>query len=158
MPNSELLQRVLETACERYGLVGFSANDNVMSVEAGLDPQGGLSAIALYTQSIWRQMGLGINDLYNLTDDDDGRDDGFPWVIVEDEDALFGHSVILRDTPDIPLSMFFMITDFALEHLAVTARLSMSMDVDEDEDIIVDFTHIMESLTPEVAPDVRLSL
>lgn len=154
--SQKAIDAVLRNACTRFGLSGFTVNQNAVPVEVGIDPQGGLPAIAMYTHHIWRKLGYVLNDLYQIDDDEEGRDDGFPWVLEEDPDALFGQRVEFRENAYIPLSLFLMTLDYSVEHMAVATRLSLSLD--NDEPIMVEFSTLIESLVPEEKPNVSLQL
>lgn len=145
----DLVSRVLTTACSRYGIIGFSANDEPLPVDLMAEPDGALAPIALYARNTWRNMGFVVNDLYDLSgdDDDDGRDDGFPLVLEEDDDALFGWRVVSRAMPDLPISMFLMALDFTVERIALEARLAQSLD--DDKLVVVNLRDLIEPLAPQ---------
>lgn len=146
----DLVSRVLSAACSRYGIIGFSANDEPIPVDLTAEPDGAFPPIAVYARSTWRSMGFVVNDLYDLSgddDDDDGRDDGFPLILEEDEDALFGWRVTSRAMPELPVSMFLMALDFTIERIALEARLAQSLD--DDALVVVDLRELIEPLAPQ---------
>lgn len=156
----DLVTRVLTTACSRYGIIGFSANDEALPVDLMTELDGALPPIAIYARNTWRNMGFVVSDLYNLSGDDDdgddGRDDGFPLVLEEDDDALFGWRVVCRAMPDLPISMFLMALDFTIERIALEARLAQS--IDDKTLVVVDLRELIEPLAPQEKAHESLQL